>query len=86
MMETNIHITFKGNFYANVVCLALLPDNIDFPKNLKLSTLRKGRNLSFLLTSSGTVGTLISTIEDLLESCQLSLNVLSIVSKFNHDI
>jgi len=61
---------------AKVVKKSLEPDNIDFPDGLSLKVEKIDNKLVFSFSNSGNMGKLISTIDEVLEHANLSLEVI----------
>jgi hypothetical protein len=76
-VKVRISIKFIEDQFSKVVYDSLFPDNVDFPMGLTMTTEIKGKYLILSFTSSGSIETLVSTIDEVLENCQLSLHVLS---------
>jgi len=55
---------------------SLEPDNVDLPEGLKLGMKRMGRRLAVNISSEAKVETLLSTVDDILESLQASIDTL----------
>ena len=61
---------------AQVVKNSLAPDNIDFPDGLLMKVEKIDNKLVFSFSNSGNMGKLISTIDEVLEHANLSLEVI----------
>ena len=61
---------------AKVVKKSLEPDNIDFPDGLSLKVEKIDNKLVFSFSNSGNMGKLISTVDEVLEHANLSLEVI----------
>jgi len=61
---------------AEIVKKSLEPDNIDFPDGLSLKVEKIDNKLVFSFSNSGNMGKLISTIDEVLEHANLSLEVI----------
>ena len=61
---------------AKVVKKSLEPHNIDFPDGLSLKVEKIDNKLVFSFSNSGNMGKLISTIDEVLEHANLSLEVI----------
>ena len=61
---------------AKVIKKSLEPDNIDFPNGLFMKVEKIDNKLVFNFSSSGNMGKLISTIDEILEHTNLVLEVI----------
>ncbi|MDC0200040.1 KEOPS complex subunit Pcc1 [Candidatus Nitrosopelagicus sp.] len=61
---------------ARVIEKALEPDNVDFPKGLSLTINEKKNQLIFCFTNEGDLRKLISTVDEVLEHVNLSIEVI----------
>ena len=61
---------------ARVIEKALEPDNVDFPKGLSLTINEKKNQLIFCFTNEGDLRKLISTVDEVLEHVNLSMEVI----------
>ena len=61
---------------AKVIKNSLAPDNIDFPDGLLMKVEKIDNKLVFSFSNSGNMGKLISTIDEVLEHANLSLEVI----------
>ena len=61
---------------AKVIEKALEPDNIDFPKGLSLEIEKKRGQLMFYFSNEGDLQKLISTVDEVLEHVNLSMEVI----------
>ena len=61
---------------AKVIEKALEPDNIDFPKGLSLEIEKKRGQLMFYFSNEGDLRKLISTVDEVLEHVNLSMEVI----------
>ena len=61
---------------AQILYSTLKPDNKDFPNGLKMRMCVREQDLILDFTSNDGTETLISTIDDVLESIQISLETL----------
>ena len=55
---------------------ALEPDNVDFPKGLSLEINEKKNQLLFYFSNEGDLRKLISTVDEVLEHVNLSMEVI----------
>ncbi len=58
---------------ARSVYGSLLPDNVGVPACMRLSMERRGRTVGVEIDSECGMDTLISTVDDVLRTCELSL-------------
>ena len=61
---------------AKVIEKALEPDNVNFPKGLKLTINEKKNQLVFYFSNEGDLRKLISTVDEVLEHVNLSMEVI----------
>jgi len=61
---------------AKVIEKALEPDNVDFPKGLRLEIKKKENQLMFNFSNEGDLKKLISTVDEVLEHVNLSMEVI----------
>ena len=61
---------------AKVIEKALTPDNVDFPKGLSLEIKEKENQLVFNFSNEGNLRKLISTVDEVLEHVNLSMEVI----------
>lgn len=61
---------------AQTIRKALEPDNIDFPENLTLQVENIDNKLVFNFSNQGNMKKLISTIDEILDHVQVSLQVI----------
>jgi len=75
-IKVSISIDFKEKRVAKAVYDSLKPDNIDLPESLEMRMKVEKDRLIIDFSSTISLETLISTIEDLLACCQASTNTL----------
>jgi|TARA_B110000263_G_scaffold188375_1_gene166007 tRNA threonylcarbamoyladenosine modification (KEOPS) complex Pcc1 subunit len=61
---------------AKVIEKALAPDNVNFPKGLSLKIEEKRNQLVFYFSNEGDLRKLISTVDEVLEHVNLSMEVI----------
>ena len=61
---------------AKVIEKALEPDNVNFPQGLSLEVKEKQNQLLFSFSSEGDLKKLISTVDEVLEHVNLSMEVI----------
>jgi tRNA threonylcarbamoyladenosine modification (KEOPS) complex Pcc1 subunit len=61
---------------AKVIEKALEPDNVDFPQGLCLDIKEKENQLVFYFSNEGDLRKLISTVDEVLEHVNLSMEVI----------
>tara|TARA_Y100000590_G_scaffold350673_1_gene402673 strand:- start:7982 stop:8224 length:243 start_codon:yes stop_codon:yes gene_type:complete len=74
--EIEITINEISKEKAKVIEKALEPDNVNFPKGLKLVIIEKEKKLIFHFNNEGDLGKLISTVDEVLEHVNLSMEVI----------
>ena len=79
-MLPKCHITIVINNIskdkAKVIEKALEPDNVDFPQGLNLEIKEKENQLVFYFSNEGDLRKLISTVDEVLEHVNLSMEVI----------
>ena len=79
-MSQNCNVTITINSIsdkkASAVKKSLEPDNVDFPDGLSMKVEKIDNKLVFSFSSSGNMGKLISTIDEVLEHANLALGVI----------
>jgi len=73
----DISMIFQDENLLNSVYRSLEPDNISFPDGISFKMNRLGKTLIFNLTSKNEILSLLSTIDDLIESIQITCNTLN---------
>ena len=61
---------------AEVIEKSLEPDNVDFPQGLNLEIKEKENQLAFYFSNEGDLRKLISTVDEVLEHVNLSMEVI----------
>ncbi len=61
---------------AKVIKTSLAPDNIDFPDGLLMKVEKIDNKLVFSFSNNGNMGKLVSTVDEVLEHANLSLEVI----------
>jgi tRNA threonylcarbamoyladenosine modification (KEOPS) complex Pcc1 subunit len=61
---------------AKVIEKALEPDNVDFPQGLSLEIKEKRNQLLFYFSNEGDLRKLISTVDEVLEHVNLSMEII----------
>ena len=61
---------------AKVIEKALEPDNVDFPQGLNMNIKEKKNQLVFYFSNEGDLKKLISTVDEVLEHVNLSMEVI----------
>ena len=74
-MSARVRVTiFTGDQrLAEAIFASLEPDNVDFPAGLRMEMEESGGSLMLTFTSKSVTDTLISTVDDVFESCGVSL-------------
>ena len=77
-MQNSIKLTIICNEknIAQVLQSSTDPDNIDLPENLHITTIVKENIYEALIHHEGSILTLRSTVDDLLQQMDVSLNVI----------
>ncbi len=75
--KVEVSMVFRGREILDAVYRSLEPDNIGFPKGIAFNMNGSGSRLSFKLVSDTDIVTLLATLDDILESAQISLNTLT---------
>ena len=79
-MSQNCNVTITINRIsdkkASAVKKSLEQDNVDFPDGLSMKVEKIDNKLVFSFSSSGNMGKLISTIDEVLEHTNLALEVI----------
>lgn len=76
-VEIKLSLTDKSA--ANAVYQSIIADNVSIPKGLDI-TMKLEKDSIILIASTGSkVDTLISTVDDVLKSCQLSLDSIMLM-------
>ncbi len=78
-MKAKIRISFSNPREAEAVSKALQPDDAETPSYLKVSTVSKGRYIESEIICQDKLETLISTIDDMLNSIVMAKKTLSAV-------
>mgnify|MGYP001175915052 CR=1 FL=1 len=74
--QIEIVINNISNEKAEVIEKALEPDNVDFPKGLSLEIKKKENQLVFNFSNEGDMRKIISTVDEVLEHVNLSMEVI----------
>ena len=74
--QIEISINNISSDKAKVIEKALEPDNVDFPQGLSLTINEKKNQLVFNFSNEGDLRKLISTIDEVLEHVNLSMEVI----------
>ena len=73
----NLSMNFQDELLLDSVYRSLEPDNISFPDGINFKMKRLGNNLYFKIVSNNEIQSLLSTIDDLMESIQITCNMLN---------
>ena len=65
--RANITLRYQNESLAKAVEEAISPDNLQAPKGLEVKVLRNGGEIIIHVQNKKTVGTLLSTLDDLLD-------------------
>lgn len=69
-------ITCKSQAIAQLLKSSTDPDNIELPTELTIDSMVNGKIYKVILTHNGSILTLRSTIDDLLQQMDVSLSVI----------
>ena len=77
-LKCNIQVTLNeiSKKKAASIQSALEPDNVNFPKGLSLTINEKKNQLVFCFSNEGDLRKLISTVDEVLEHVNLSMEVI----------
>ncbi len=75
--RVKVNMLFGDVRSLETVYRSLEPDNIRFPKKIIFHMKKSDMNLNFLVYSEEDLMALLSTIDDILESAQVSLNTIT---------
>ena len=79
-MEAKITLTYRSESEAETVANAVSPDNMKVPEGLSIETAAFGRKvITSIKYTGGRLGTLVSTIDDLLSCISVAEKTLSAV-------
>lgn len=76
--EVGITIHLRDKAVAKALQNSLKPDNVNLPEGLGMEMRLDGKSLIIGFSSTGRLESLISTVDDVLECCQLSTKVLEV--------
>lgn len=79
-VKVEVSLIFSDKETGKAIYRSLEPDNIGFPADVSFGMSRRGGRLNFKLASSSYT-TLLSTLDDLLESAQVSIDTLKETKK-----
>ena len=74
--ETNIKIRYKDEKTARAIQKAITPDNIGAPDGMHIMALVDGSTMEIEVISDRNIGSLVSTLDDLLSCIQAAEKVL----------
>lgn len=80
-VKVEVSLMFSDKETAEALYRSLEPDNIGFPADVSFGMSRRGGRLNFKLASESSYTTLLSTLDDLLESTQVSIDTLKETKK-----
>lgn len=76
-ITTVIELNFSNKSEVNAVMKALIPDNINFPNGLQMNMFSNNNTLHLdFICDSGDIGTLASTIDEILEHISIAEKVI----------
>jgi len=73
----NLSMNFQDEHLLDSVYRSLEPDNISFPDGISFKMKKLGKILYFKIASNNEISSLLSTIDDLMESIQITCNTLN---------
>ena len=75
-MKTTVEllISFDDIKMSKALFDSLKPDNVNFPSGFNISMELSGRAILIKFSSTSSIDTLISTVDDVIEACRVSLN------------
>lgn len=78
-MKAQLILTFRfGDAkVAHAISASLSPDNVRFPRGLKMTMSRRRERLTVALTSTASLETLLSTADEVLSHVQLAAKALN---------
>lgn len=76
-----VSIQLSSTLVAKAIYESVNPDNTGVPECLKLDMLLCGKRIEVNIDSSCKVNTLISTVDDLLKSCEVSLKGIEVAGE-----
>ncbi|MEM0075033.1 MAG: KEOPS complex subunit Pcc1 [Conexivisphaerales archaeon] len=79
-MKIEAEVKLNMGKITSAVYKALIPDNVGVPECMNLSMSIEQGIIDVTINSSCSIDTFISTIDDVLQSCELSLRSLSCLS------
>lgn len=74
--RVEISINFQNECLLDSVFKSLEPDNIGFPENIDVRMKRYDTTLWFRLVSKNDISSLLSILDDMVESVQITYNTL----------
>lgn len=78
-IQVRAEIPFSSMAEAKATVKALIPDNINFPKGLSLKVFSRGSIVAIELTGKNVpAGTLLSTLDEILEHISVAKKVISV--------
>jgi Transcription factor Pcc1 len=77
-IAVRVEIPFFTTSEAKAAVKALIPDNVNFPKGLSMKIFSRGSTLAIELTGKNVpTGTMISTLDELLEHISVAKKVMA---------
>jgi hypothetical protein len=79
-MKTSLvlRIVCRDETVARAIATAIGPDNVDFPPGQRLVMAQAGKLLRFAVTSTGSVASLLASVEEILTHAQLAAEALRV--------
>ena len=72
-----VEITFSRKSEMKAIMKALIPDNVSFPDGLTMEMFSKDNTLFLQFTSGSELGSLINTIDEVLDHISIAKRVIS---------
>lgn len=85
-MKAKISIEYQNQKQAEIVTKSLIPDNKPLPKGISIDMSAKGRKANIIVECICKPETLISTVDDILESLCLTESLIPIRESKQEDV
>lgn len=80
-INVDISLNFKDKKMLDSVFKSLEPDNIGFPNDITFKMNKLNTTLCFNIASNNNILSLISTLNDLIESIQITCSTLNVLKE-----
>lgn len=80
-INVDISLNFNDKKILDSVFKSLEPDNIGFPKDITFKMNKLNTTLCFNIASNNNILSLISTLNDLIESVQITCSTLNVLEE-----